>query len=138
MEKKSNSSIDEYNFDNDAFNELRDVCCNDDVLHIHLDDDDHEFYERDHVDDDDDDVDDDVDDDNNQHYQNKKRKLSDEGKQIQIDKLNGMKLDAKFECKERLDEIQELKLQIEKMEPMVQCLQEKIRNYNVQIDELHK
>ena len=138
MEKKSNSSIDEYNIDYDACNESLDVCCNDDVLHTHLDDDDHEFYERDHVDDDDD-VDDVYDDDdNNQHYQNKKRKLSDEGKQIQIDKLNRMKYDAKFECKEHLDEIQECKLQIKKMESEVTCLQEQIRNYNVQIDELHK
>ena len=142
MEKKSNSSIDEYKNYNDAFYVLPDVCDDDDVLRNHFDDDHHEFYEYYDVDDDDDDDDDDVDIDNidynDQNYQNKKRKLSAKGNRIKIDKLEILKQQAKFECKECNDEIQELQMVLNEMQNKKALKQESIRKFNVQINKLLK
>ena len=138
MEKKSNSSIDEYKNYNDAFYVLPDVCDDDDVLRNHFDDDDHEYYANCDVDDDIVDVDNDDDDDNDQNYQNKKRKLSDEGKQIDVAKLERLKQQAKFEYKEYSDEIQELQMVLNEMQTKKALKQESIRKFNVQINKLLK
>ena len=138
MEKKSNSSYDECYIDHDAFNESSDVCDDDDVLRNHFDDDDHEFYANCDVDDDIVDVDNDDDDDNDQNYQNKKRKLSDEGKQIDVAKLERLKQQAKFEYKEYSDEIQELQMVLNEMQTKKALKQESIRKINVKINKLLK
>ena len=130
MEKKSNSSIDEYNFDNDAFNELRDVCCNDDVLHTHLDDDDHEFYERDHVDDDDDDNDDDF---INYKLQEKISKLS-EDKKIEFGKLQASKMEAKSRCLKHGIDIRELNSRLKILKRFQSNDMNEIKNINAEMN----
>ncbi len=73
-----------------------------------------------------------------QNYQNKKRKLSDKVKRIKVDKLERLKHQAKLECKDCLDEIQDGKLHLKQLETMKTCFQEKIRNFNSEISKLLK
>ncbi len=89
---------------------MPDVCNNNDVINTHhYDDVDHEYCD---VLGNNYDVDNDNIDDNDQNYQNKRRKLSDEGNGIKIDKLEHSKKQAKLEYKECSDEIQEVEMDL--------------------------
>ena len=131
MEKKSNSSIDEYNIDNDACNESLDVCDDDDVLHNHLDDDDHEFYEYRDVDDDVDDVDDD--DFIDYKLQGKISKLS-EDKKIEFGKLQASKMEAKSRCLKHGIDIRELNSRLKILKRFQSNDMNEIKNINAEMN----